>query len=711
MEHGGGRVVSGAGAASGVAETGAVRVIDPAWIPLADGTRLCARIWLPQDAEQRPVPAILEYLPYRKDDVTAADDALTHPYFAARGYAAVRVDIRGSGDSDGILTDEYSRQEQDDALEVIAWIAAQPWCTGAVGMMGISWSGFNSLQVAARRPPALKAIITCCSTDDRYDNDVHYYGGLPLGYYLMPWSSVMLAFNARPPDPAIVGERWRELWQERLDAVAAEPDLIQTWLAHQRRDDYWRGGSICEDYGTIECAVLAVGGWADAYVDAILRMLERLACPRQAIVGPWGHQFPMLGVPGPAIGFLQEAVRWWDHWLKGADNGVMDEPRLRAWMQEPARAGRDDLERPGRWVAEDAWPRAEAAAQELRLALDPWASAGGTIAGGGDAEHGPSRPGLVAGAAGAGSVSHASPLTVGLDAGAWCAYGNVGDLPADQRAEDARSLTFDSAPLAERIELLGQPMVELRVAADQRHAFVMARLCDVAPDGTSTVITRGAMNLCHRDGRDAPRDLIPGEAITVRFPLKAVGYALAPGHRIRLALSTSYWPWLWPSPHRATITVHGGDASALRLPARAPRPEADAKIAFEPPETATPLDVEILRARAPRLETARDALTGRTQLVMARDFNGAKRFPSGLEYHDEDPITFSIVEDDPLSARVECLRRIVVRRGDWDTRIEVTAVMTADAERFHVSSTLDAYEGDVRVHTAAHAAAIPRDHC
>ena len=187
-------------------------MIDPQWIPLSDGSRLCARVWLPESASWRPVPAILEYLPYRRGDVTALEDSLIHPYFAARGYASVRVDIRGSGDSDGILTDEYSEQEHRDALEVIGWLAEQPWCSGAVGMMGISWSGFNSLQVAALRPPALRAIITACSTDDRYDNDVHYYGGVPLGYYLLPWASAMMAFNVRPPDPAIVGDRWRELW-------------------------------------------------------------------------------------------------------------------------------------------------------------------------------------------------------------------------------------------------------------------------------------------------------------------------------------------------------------------------------------------------------------------------------------------------------------------------------------------------------------------
>jgi putative CocE/NonD family hydrolase len=667
-------------------------VLDPVWIPLSDGTRLCARIWLPVDAEADPVPAILEYLPYRKDDVHAADDAMMHPYFAGHGYAAVRVDIRGSGDSDGVLLDEYHVQEQDDALEVIAWIARQPWCTGAVGMMGISWSGFNSLQVAARRPPALKAIITACSTDDRYDNDVHYYGGLPLGYYLMPWASVMLAFNARPPDPAIVGDRWRELWRERLDGNVP---LIDTWLGHQNRDDYWRGGSIREDYGAIECGVLAVGGWADAYTDAIFRMLEHLDAPTRALVGPWGHMWPNLGIPGPAIGFFQHAVRWWDHWLKGEANGIMDEePALRAWMQDGA-GPHDHEERPGRWVAEPAWPPADAAQRELALPL----RADGTLGPAPDAA--------------AARVEHSSELTVGLDAGAWCAYGNAGDLPTDQRRDDAVSLTFDSGPLTERLELLGLPQVALTVTADRATAFVMARLCDVAPDGSSTVITRGALNLCQRDGRDAPRAIVPGEPMDVAFPLKAVGYAIEPGHRVRLALSTSYWPWLWPSPEPVTIGVATGpgSTSALKLPARAPQPAVDNALpAFGPPEIAPRLAVEQLRPRRPRLEVQREVLQGATTLVMARDFTGARRYPSGLEYHDEDPITFSITDGDPLSARVECRRRIEIRREGWETAIEVVAVMTADAEHYHVSSVIDAYEGDTRIHTAAYTNAIPRDH-
>ena len=663
--------------------TEGVRVIDPAWIPLSDGTRLCARVWLPADPE--PVPAVLEYLPYRKDDVTAADDAMHHAYFAGCGYAGVRVDIRGSGDSGGVLTDEYSQQEGDDALEVLAWIAGQPWCSGKVGMMGISWGGFNSLQIAARRPPELAAIITACSTDDRYDNDVHYLGGVPLGYYLLPWASVMLAFNVRPPDPAIVGDEWRSMWLERLEGNV---DLIELWLRHQRRDDYWRHGSVGERYEDIEVPVLAVSGWADAYVDAVFRLLANLDVPRKGLVGPWGHMWPEIGRPGPEIGFLQECVRWWDEHLKGRDTGILDEPMLRAWMQEPVAPAPDPDERPGRWVAEAAWPGRDEAPLAFVL----------------DAE------GLTAEPTGDAALVHTSPQTVGLDAGAWCAYGNPADIPVDQRRDDARSLTFDSAPIAERFEMLGQPIVTLRVSADRPRAFVAARLCDVAPDGASTIITRGFLNLCHPDDHEHARDVPVGEPFDVRIAMKSVAYAVPAGHRVRLAVSTSYWPWLWPSPEPVALTVHTGGASTLELPVRTPHALDETLPPLGPPEIAPRLAVEILDPARPRHEVTEDVVAGTTTFVMSRRFAGARRFPSGLEYRDDDPITFTITGDDPLSPTVECRRRIEVARGDtWSTRIEVLATMTSDATDYHVSTVCEAFEGDELVHTRTATASIPRD--
>ena len=292
----------------------AVRVIEHTLIPLKDGTMLAARIWLPDDAEQNPVPAILEYLPYRKRDGTYERDALTHPYLAGHGYAGVRVDLRGCGESTGLLFDEYAQQEQDDGVEVIAWLAAQPWCNGSVGMMGISWGGFNGLQIAARRPPALKAIVTICSTDDRYADDAHYMGGTFLTTAGLEWAFFFFSLMCLPPDPALVGDSWRAMWLERLQNI---PLFQENWLQHQRRDAYWKHGSVCEDYTAIQCPVYAVGGWTDGYKNAIPRLLEGLKVPRKGLIGPWAHAYPHFALPGPQIGFLQEILRWWDHWLKG----------------------------------------------------------------------------------------------------------------------------------------------------------------------------------------------------------------------------------------------------------------------------------------------------------------------------------------------------------------------------------------------------------
>ena len=266
----------------------------------------------------------------------------------AHGYASVRVDLRGSGDSDGLLSDEYSAQEHADGVEVIAWLAAQPWCSGSVGMFGISWGGFNSLQIAALRPPALQAIMTLCASDDRYTDDAHYMGGCLLTENLQ-WGSIFMVNQALPPDPEIVGEAWREQWRERLEHLPNFPEL---WLRQPWRGDYWRAGSVRDHIERINVPVYAIGGWADGYSNAVPRLLASLRSPCKGLIGPWAHTFPHHGVPGPAIGFLQEAVRWWDRWLKGIDNGIEREPVLRVWMQEAVKPEPQYDIMPGRWVAE-----------------------------------------------------------------------------------------------------------------------------------------------------------------------------------------------------------------------------------------------------------------------------------------------------------------------------------------------------------------------
>jgi uncharacterized protein len=659
-----------------------VREIENAWIPLGDGCRLAARIWLPEDAEADPVPAILEYLPYRKRDGTTERDELTHPYFAGHGYACVRVDMRGNGESDGLMADEYLPQEQDDALEVIAWIARQPWCTGALGMIGISWGGFNGLQVAARRPPALKAIITLCSTDDRFADDIHTVGGCQLTDNLA-WASTMLAFSSRPPDPALVGERWREMWLHRLEHM---PLLIANWLAHQRRDGYWKHGSVGEDFASIECAVYAVGGWADGYSNAIPRLLQGLRCPRKGLTGPWAHKYPHFARPGPQIGFLQEALRWWDQWLKGIDTGIMAEPAYRVWMQESAPPRVHYAERPGRWVAEPGWPSAKI--HERRLHLAP-----GRLV----AESGPEATLLLA-----------SPQWHGLTAGEWCAHGLGPDLPADQRLDDGAALVFDTLPLAERVEILGAPVIEAEVASDRPNALLVARLSDIAPDGAATLVSFGALNLTHRDSHETPEPLEPGRRYRLRVQLNDCAHAFPPGHRLRLALANAYFPMIWPSPEAATLTLWAG-ASTFTLPVRPPRAEDEQLAPFPEAEAAPPWRITTFLPGRSERRVERDPARRITTTTVINDTGRYRIEAIDLEVAQSSVQIYEIEDEDPTSARVDIAWTVHRARGDWRIRTESRTVMTCTAEGFRIAATLEAFEGGQRLFSRTWDRQVPRD--
>jgi hypothetical protein len=665
-----------------------VRRIDNTWITLPDGTRLGARLWLPDDAEQHPVPAILEYLPYRKDERTAWQDSTRHPYFAERGYAAVRVDIRGTGDADGIIAGEYLVQEHDDALEVIAWIAEQPWCSGSVGMIGYSWGGFNGLQVAARRPPALGAVVSLHSTDDRYLDDCHHIGGAVLANDILRWAQTMRAIDALPPSPEVVGDRWREMWRARLEHT---PHFAADWLAHQRYDDFWKHGSIAEDYAAIRAATFVVGGWADAYTNAVPRMLEHLTCPRAGLIGPWAHIFPERGVPGPAIGFLQQSVIWFDRWLKGVRNEVDQWPLLRAWMQESAPPAARYEKRPGRWLSVSSWPPSEVATQPMRLGAE------GALV--------PGEPCLEDADPGDGALELSGVQSCGEAGGVWCQNGRPDEGPLDQRVDDARSLTFDTEPLASRLELFGRPVATLDLALDRPVAHVAVRLCDVAPDGSSALITYGVLNLAHRNGHERPEALEPGRRYRVRVDLKAIGQAIESGHRLRLALSPTHWPMVWPAPEQVRLSLFAVGC-CLDLPVWTRAPADDPPVRFGPPEYAEPL--ALAREEATRVRTIErtgaEAITREHELfeeVLAED---------GTRIREENSGAWLISDDDPLSARFECARDYSLERGEWRVRIVASADMTCDATLFRIAEKLEAFEADERVYGLERGYEISRDH-
>lgn len=640
-------------------------------IVMPDGCRLSARIWMPEDAAENPVPAILEHLPYRKRDGTIFRDQLTHPYFAGHGYASIRVDMRGNGDSEGLMDDEYSEQELQDACDVIAWAAAQPWCNGNVGMMGISWGGFNCLQVAAKQPPALKAVISLCSTVDRYADDIHYKGGCLL-LENFGWASTMLSYSSRPPDPLIAGDnRWRDLWLSRLEN---QPFLLPLWLSHQHRDAYWKRGSICEDFSAVHAAVLSIGGWHDGYRNTISNLVTNIEAPVKGIVGPWIHKYPHYAAPNPAIGFLQEALRWWDRWLKGAETGVENDPDYRAYVMDSVRPARWHPERPGRWVAEREWPSPNIKAEAIKLIPE------GT------------KPAIVA-----------SPQNCGLAGGEYFPFTFGPELPGDQRPDDALSVCFDQPELEEAIDIVGAPELEVRIASDRRQANIAVRLCDVHPDGASELISYGVLNLTHRNSHEFPEALVPGEFVSARVVLDQCAYRVPAGHRLRIAVSNAYWPMIWPSPEPVTLDL---SAATLKLPLR---PLAKGhEVSFAEPEGATPWATETIRPTNSERHIDRNETTGVVTLSITDDFGEVRDLAHGLVNGSIVRETWAIHPDDPTSATGSTHWTQTLSRNEWSVRTETFASMRSDAQNFILSATIEAYEDEKLVFERNFEQAIPR---
>ncbi|HEX2236234.1 MAG TPA: CocE/NonD family hydrolase [Actinomycetota bacterium] len=513
------------------------------WIPMSDGARLAATLYLP--ATEGPQPAILEALPYRKDDVTAYNNPEYRRLRDEGGYAVCRVDVRGTGSSDGLAVDEYPAQEQRDMCEVIAWLAAQPWCSGRVGMYGTSYSGFNSIQVAMQRPPALGAICTIFSTDDRYTDDVHYGGGIRRALDLVDYPLYMVAMNALPPVPRVAGEGWRRTWAERVENL--EPWILR-WLEEQVDGPYWRHGSLRPHYDAIRCATLIVAGWADGYHNMTWRTFEGLRCPKRMLIGPWAHTSTETSKPGPRIDLVPEMIRWWDRWLRGARNGIDDEPPITVYARRSTRPA-GDLDRVrGVFRFEAGWPLERARADVMPLS-------DAIAVGRGDA---PADDLWVRG-------------DVGATASIWCAGGGPFGQPLDQRPDEALSLVYDWPPLEEELEILGYPRVELRLSSSEPVAFVSLKLCDVFEDGTSALVSRTAFNLTHRRSHAEPEPLEPGAPHEVTVELDATSWTFERGHRVRLDVAGADWPNVWPPPAAGRLTVHR-DGSALVLPAVGPPP-------------------------------------------------------------------------------------------------------------------------------------------
>jgi putative CocE/NonD family hydrolase len=660
-------------------------------IPARDGIELSANLWRPHPERlavaDGGVPVLLEMIPYGKDSWRRNDDVARGEWFARRGYAFCRVDVRGTGSSGGVALDEYTEAETLDGYDAVEWLAGQPWCNGRVAMWGISYGGFTAIQVAALGPPHLAAIVPFHATDDRYLDDIHYRGGCLTVSELSQYAVSQVAMNAMPPDPDFHGPGWREAWHARL---AATPIWLFAWMRQQVDGPYWRRGSLAPDYDRLTVPTFIVGGWSDEYVDPVFRLAANVTrAPVRALVGNWVHGWPDSAFPGPNLDHLHEVVRFLDRHLKGHDAGWDAEPAITWFEREWAPPEPFPSAWPGRWRATSRFPHPET--DERTWALGPTGTLG-------------------AGARTAGVDPLLHRPTVGTTAAlSWGAGWPPNGLGRDQRPDEARSLTYTTAPLETAISILGTPRAELQVSATMPVATLVCRLMDVAPDGTPQQVSAGILNLSHRESHSDPAPLEPGEVVAVSIGLRSAGYRFAAGHRIRLVVSTAYWPVIWPSPLAGMIHVHHGPAAPSRLVLPTVPDAGGAGDLVPVPFRTSPPDVRSVGTGTedpPVWRVVEDVLAG---TVTVETFGGGSTvLEDGRELHASEALTMTASDADPAAAAFDS--SVVYRwlGDDLSTEIRSAARLRSDAEAFALSIDLEVDLDGERFYERHQSERIPR---
>ncbi len=644
-----------------------VQILYDVPIPMSDGVVLSANLFLPVAQEPgETFPAVLEMIPYRKDDWRYAADHSRMSYLAQRGFVGCRLDVRGTGSSEGIALDEYTPRETQDGYETVEWLAAQPWCNGNVGMWGISYGGFTAVQVACLHPPHLKAIVPMYASDDRYRDDVHYIGGCMVVTELAQYAAGMVAMNAMPPKSDRPGRssNWAQQWLERLEKT---PPWTFIWMKQQVDGVYWRQGSLAPDYGRLQTPMLLFGGWMDSYTDPVFRMMQQCHNPRRAIVGNWVHSLPDSAYPAPNIDWLHEIVRFFDYWLKGKKNGVMADPALTLFVREYNKPEAFPAAWNGRWVSATQFPLPATQPQTLFLGagtLEPDAPVPPT------ADHYPHRP------------------TLGThDSLCWGAGAAPNGLGRDLRPDEALSLTYTSSPLAAPLQVIGFPEVVLFLSSSAPTAHVVVRLTDVAPDGTSSLVSRGVLNLTRRNGLERCEPLVPGEVYEIKVPLKSTGYRFLPGHRLRLSVASAYWPVIWPSPFVADNWLHRGGVypSRLMLPVVAETAESPPPPTFKttPPEL---IEVATYREEPAQWQIVEDVMQNSvTVKVFSQD---TTCLPGKLEVTTSEKLEMCAFHDDPAHVSLYTEEVCQLAEAGYETRIEATGTIRSHTSEFQVDLQL-----------------------
>lgn len=641
-------------------------------IPTRDGTLLSADLIRPDGAgtDDAKFPILIEYLPYRKDDASrGVHDG--HIYLAERGFLGVRLDVRGTGGSQGVNTDEYMGVEQTDGFDAVEWLAKQPYSNGRVGMFGSSYGGFTAVQVAMHRPPHLKAIAPMYATDDRYTDDCHYTpgGSMRMYYDVGTYGGNMVAMNAIPPLPEHCAGNWAELWKTRLEKN--EPYLLK-WMHHQTDGEYWRGASLRPGYDRIECPVFQIAGWRDGYVNSMLRQHENLKVPRKLLIGPWVHSRPNTSVPGPRIDHWNEMARFFAHWLRDEDTGFMKEPSVTVYMQEYATPKRTLDITPGSWRNEKDFPAAGTVLKTFFLH-----ERGGLGVS-------PDTPQF--------TRSDGKPIPdnvdqydyrpgVGTKNLFWSAGGITAYLPEDQREDEAYALNYTSRAFDAPVRILGWPKVRIYAESSARVVTFVAKLCDVAPDGTSALIVDGSLNGTRRESLTDPKPMKPGEVYELSIPMTPTGWVIAPGHRLRLSLSSSDFPNLWPTPEAARIKIYHGEKyqSAVVLPT-VPEPELPPP-AFLPPPSLTSLVKGF--GEPPTQQVLHDQLTNTITVLNRRAGRTVLEDNLGT-LHSESNFRCVANTLNPAQSSIVGTHTFKVEREDGTYVIVGESSIRADATTFHI---------------------------
>jgi len=650
-------------------------------IGMPDGVRLAADLYMPAGNENgETFPVILEYLPYRKTESRSRNYSL-YSYFVERGYVVARVDIRGTGNSEGrLIPYEYSDQEHQDGMVVIDWLAGQPWSNGNVGMFGISWGGFNSIQMASLNPPALKAIIAVDATEDLYQDDVHYMDGI---MHVDSWEMSQDLDNARPGAPDYVIDE--AYFRNRFDT---QPWMM-TYKRQQRDGPFWDRASVKSRYEEITIPTFHIGGWYDGYRDSLPRMLDNLEAPVKAMIGPWSHAWPHDPYPEPGMEWRHEAVRWFDQWLKGVDTGIMDEPRLAVYVRQWHPPGPYLETAPGFWRWEKGWPVARI---EERVMY--------------------SQPNHTLSIAKPEKTVHQLRYVpgIGIEAGGPVMW--WGDVAHDQRGTDAFSLVYDSEPLSEATEILGLPRAVLRVAASATRANWFVRLSDVAPDGTVTQVAGAGFNGTHRISARRPEDIESGQVFPLDIEMHFTSWVFPKGHRIRLSVNNAQWPMLWPTPYAMTTSLHlGGDGgSHLVIPVVPPGPATAPE--FRPPTESPKLpgfesiDTGTNSGYGEISSVDRNPQTG--EVTVTATNSGAYRYPWGTEAYRE-TIEHRTSDAHPEKTEVRGTHRMEVTLKDRVLVWEANLSFTSDRGNFYYRYTRRLEENGELVREKTWSDTIPRD--